>query len=287
MNDSKASLPDSFNVGSVEICMLDVIEQSVAPVKPIPFVIHRKTVGPSEQNVSEDLNVGAVRIGARDVGGPVPLWEEDVAFVWVNDNSSGSLQILQKGSPVGNVSGAQHVQGSLPAVDVVEVLGSPVDGQAFYSFVLWGQDVFAGGSVFLDSVDHVQDDVWVVDVVPVGVEVESDESGRARDDGYHRVGEARRNWTHDLSLDELLLWVHEEVVDVLAALEVGPELEADLAGALVPQLSFDGQSVFLGGGDDTEVFAVVALGARVVDVGLEKFVNHAQSFWLLALKESQ
>ena len=267
--------------------MLDVIEQSVAPVKTVSFVVHRKAVGPTEQNVSEDLNVGTVRVGAGNVGRSVPLGKEDVTFVGVDDNGARSLQILQKCSPVSHVSGAQNVQGAFPAVNVVEVLGGPVDGQTFDAFVLRGQHVLAGGAVFLDAVNDVQNDVRVVDVVPVRVEVQTDESGRARNDGDHRVGKTRRNRVHDFALDELLLRVHEEVVNVFAALEVRAELETDLAGALISKFALDGQSVFLGGGDDAQVFAVVALRARVVHVRLKQLVNHAQSFRLLALKEYQ
>ena len=185
--------------------MLDVIKQCVAPVQPVALVVHGKAVGPAKQDVLEDHDVSAVGVCPGDVGRPVPLGEEDVALVGVNNDGSRSLEVLQQGSAVGHVSGAQHVEGSLPAVDVVQVLGGPVDGQTFDALVLRSQNVFSGRAVFLDAVDDVKDDVRVVDVVAGGVEVETDESGGSGHDRDHRVGEAGRDGVHDLALDELLL----------------------------------------------------------------------------------
>jgi len=228
---------DCLDVSAVEIGVLDVVEQGVAPVKSVALVVHREAIGPAQQDVLEDLDIGAVGVSPGDVGWPVPLGEEDEALVGVNDDGSGTLQVLEQRPAVGDVSGAQNVQRALPAVDVVEVLGRPVDGETLDALVLGSQNVFAGGAVFLDAVDDVQNDVGVVDVVAVGVEVETDESGRPGDDRNHRVGEAGRDRVHDLALDEFLLRVHQEVVNVFAALQVGAELVADLAGALVAELA--------------------------------------------------
>ena len=71
----------------------------------------------------------------------------------------------------------------------------------------------------------------------------------------------------------------------LAALQVGAELEADLAGALVAELALRRERVLLGGRHDAQVLAIVALAARVEDLGLEKLVHCADGLWLFALME--
>lgn len=73
---------DGFDVGSVEVRVLDVIEQGVTPVDAIGFEVDREAVGPAEGYVLEDHQAGAVGVGSADVGGAVPLGEVDVTFVW-------------------------------------------------------------------------------------------------------------------------------------------------------------------------------------------------------------
>ena len=94
---------DGLDVGAVQLGVLDVVEErvaptifrfngysirlidlivltQVAPVEPVVLVVHGEAVGPAQENVAEDLDVGAVAVGPADVGGPVPLGVEDVAL---------------------------------------------------------------------------------------------------------------------------------------------------------------------------------------------------------------
>ena len=50
-----------------------------------------------------------------------------------------------------------------PGVDVVEVLGGPVKGQALDSFVVRGQNVDLASAVTVDLVDDVQNHIGVED----------------------------------------------------------------------------------------------------------------------------
>lgn len=58
--------------------MLNMIEQSVAPVETVTFEIHRQPVGPAEGHVAESDYVAAVGISPTDVGRAVPLGKENV-----------------------------------------------------------------------------------------------------------------------------------------------------------------------------------------------------------------
>jgi len=69
---------DGLHVGAVQVRMLDVVQQRVAPVQPVRGEVDGQTVGPSQRYVAEHDQVGAVGVRAADVGRPVPLGEEYV-----------------------------------------------------------------------------------------------------------------------------------------------------------------------------------------------------------------
>jgi hypothetical protein len=75
VNDEGRS--DCFDVRSVQIGVLDVVQESVAPVKPIGAQVNRQPIGPAERQVLENLAAGAVRVRPADVGRSVPLREEN------------------------------------------------------------------------------------------------------------------------------------------------------------------------------------------------------------------
>ena len=90
-------------------------------------------------------------------------------------------------------------------------------------------------------------------------------------DGVVETLLARCRSGHHLTLDELLLRVHQEGVDPLARLPVSLQLVARLASTPVPKLTVRGpQGVIGGGGDDAEVFTVVPLWAGGSDHGLHQ-----------------
>ena len=76
-----------------------------------------------------------------DVGWPVPLAEEHVASVGMDDNGTRSLEVLEQRPPVFVVLGGEDVEGSLPRVDVVEVVARPVHGQPLHPLVLTSEDI--------------------------------------------------------------------------------------------------------------------------------------------------
>lgn len=88
-------------------------------------------------------------MGSTDVCRSVPLGEEDKAVIGMDNDGSRSLEVLEKGAPVGDVARAQHVERALARVYVVEVLGRPVHGQAFYALVLTGQHDFAARAILV------------------------------------------------------------------------------------------------------------------------------------------
>lgn len=86
---------DGSDVRSVQFGMLDVIQQSVAPVEPVRLEIDGQAVGPAEENVLEDHQVSAIEVSPADVGRPVPLGVEDETLVGMDDNGSGALQVAE------------------------------------------------------------------------------------------------------------------------------------------------------------------------------------------------
>lgn len=69
---------DGFHVGTVQIRMLDMVQQRVAPVQPIRAEIDGQTVWPSERYVPEHDQIRTVGVRATDVGRTVPFGEEYV-----------------------------------------------------------------------------------------------------------------------------------------------------------------------------------------------------------------
>jgi len=69
---------DGFHVGTVQIRVLYVVQQRVAPIQPIGGEIDGQTVGPSERDIAEHDQIRAVGVRATDVGRPVPFGEEYV-----------------------------------------------------------------------------------------------------------------------------------------------------------------------------------------------------------------
>lgn len=86
---------DRSDVRSVEFRVLDVIQKSVTPVEPVSLEIDGETVGPTEKDILEDHQVGAVKVSSADVGRPVPFRVEDETFIRMDNNGSGTLQITQ------------------------------------------------------------------------------------------------------------------------------------------------------------------------------------------------
>lgn len=82
-----------------------MVEQSVTPVQSVLFIVHGKSIGPSKGGVPEHLDVASIHVGSGDVGWPVPFTEEHVATVGVDDNGSGTLEVLQQCPPVFMVLG--------------------------------------------------------------------------------------------------------------------------------------------------------------------------------------
>lgn len=66
-----------------------------------------------------------------------------IPSVGMYNNRPGPFHVFQQHSFVGHVTGAQHVQSSFSAIDVVQVLGYPIDSETFYAFVLRRQDDFS------------------------------------------------------------------------------------------------------------------------------------------------
>ena len=126
-----------------------MIQQRVAPVQSVSLIVHGEAVGPAQGGVPEHLDVGAVHVGPGDVGGPVPLTEEHVASIGMNNNGPGPLEVLEKRPSVVVILGREDIEGALPRVDVVEVVAGPVHGQALHPLVLTGQDILPRGSIFL------------------------------------------------------------------------------------------------------------------------------------------
>ena len=96
------------------------------------------------------LNIRSIHVGSTDIGGSVPLAEEHVTSVGMNHNGAGPLQVLQQSSPVLVVLGGENVESSLPGVDVIQVLTSPVQRQTLHALVLTGQDIFPLSSISFD-----------------------------------------------------------------------------------------------------------------------------------------
>ena len=65
------------------------------------------------------LNISSIHVGSADIGGSVPLAEEHVASVGVDHDGPGPLQGFEQHAAVARVLGVEHVEGALPAVDVV------------------------------------------------------------------------------------------------------------------------------------------------------------------------
>ena len=76
MSDTGAG--DHLDVGAVQVCVLDVVEEGVTPVDAVRLVVDGESIGPSKQDVSEDHHVGPVKVGPADIGRPVPFWEEHI-----------------------------------------------------------------------------------------------------------------------------------------------------------------------------------------------------------------
>ena len=89
-----------------------MIKECVTPIKSVCVIIHCQTIWPSQGCISEDLNVGSIHICSTDVGRPVPFTEEQVATIRMNNNCSGSFQILQQCSSVFMILGREHIQSS-------------------------------------------------------------------------------------------------------------------------------------------------------------------------------
>lgn len=128
---------------------LDMIQQRVTPVQTVSLVVHGEAVGPAQGRVPEHLDVGPVHVGPGDVGGSVPLTEEHVASVGMDNNGPGPLEVLEKRPSVLVILGREDIEGALPRVDVVEVVAGPVHGEPLHPLVLAGQDILPRGSIFL------------------------------------------------------------------------------------------------------------------------------------------
>ena len=129
----------------------------------------------------------------------------------------------------------------------------------------------------MDAVDDVENDIRVIDGVVVRVEIESDEAGRTRYDGAHGVIEALRDGEEDAALDELLLRVHEEVVDRSAPHPVGGQPETHITGTAVAQSVGFGALRY-----DAHVMAsTVVRSARIGHLRLQQWVNSPDGFRLL------
>lgn len=67
---------DGFHVSAVEIRVLHVVQQRVAPVKSIGGEIHGQTVRPSQRNVPEHDQIRSVRVRTAYVGRSIPFGEK-------------------------------------------------------------------------------------------------------------------------------------------------------------------------------------------------------------------
>ena len=70
---------DGLDVRSVQVGVLHVVQQSVAPVQPVAVVVDAESVRPAQQHVLEHHHVAAVGVGSADVGRSVPLREKYVS----------------------------------------------------------------------------------------------------------------------------------------------------------------------------------------------------------------
>lgn len=70
---------DGLHVRAVQIRVLHVVEQRVAPVQPVGREVHGQSVGPAQRDVAEHDQIRTVRVRATDVGRPVPFREEYVS----------------------------------------------------------------------------------------------------------------------------------------------------------------------------------------------------------------
>ena len=70
---------DGLDVRAVQVGVLHVVQQGVAPVQPVAVVVDAESVRPAQQHVLEHHHVAAVGVRSADVGRTVPLREKDVA----------------------------------------------------------------------------------------------------------------------------------------------------------------------------------------------------------------
>lgn len=67
---------DGLHVCSVQIRVLDVVQQCVTPVQSVRSEIHGQTVWPSQCDVTEHDQIRTVGVRTANVGRPVPFGKE-------------------------------------------------------------------------------------------------------------------------------------------------------------------------------------------------------------------
>ena len=86
---------DSLNIRSIQVCILNVIKKSITPVEFVSLVINTQSIWPSKKDSPEDHDSCSIEMCSRDICRSIPFREEDVSSVGMNDDCSGSLQVLK------------------------------------------------------------------------------------------------------------------------------------------------------------------------------------------------
>src|SRR5882724_5792643 len=87
---------DRLDVGTIKVCILNVIEKGITPVKFVCFVVNAESVRPSKKDTPEYHDTTSIQMGSTDVCRPIPLREEDITSVWMDDDGSRSFKVLQE-----------------------------------------------------------------------------------------------------------------------------------------------------------------------------------------------
>ena len=93
--------------------------------------IDGQSIGPAKKDVFEDEEIGAIQVSAANVGWTIPLRVENEAPIGVDHNGPRTLQIPQKCPAIGWIACVQNVQRAFATVDVVQVLGCPIQRQSW------------------------------------------------------------------------------------------------------------------------------------------------------------
>lgn len=74
---------DGANVCSVQVGVLNMIKESVTPIKTICLEVDGETVRPTQSDILENVDVSPISMCSTDVGWSIPLGEEYIPnYLW-------------------------------------------------------------------------------------------------------------------------------------------------------------------------------------------------------------